>query len=215
MNKKITALFLAVLIIALLAACGNDDNKDEQNQDNQDTNAEVNAEENNDNDGGNDSPGETGEDGQPIYQVGETGKIESRGYGFEYEATVNEYEITNKSDKYDMNDFYMNYDENNYDDSYIVISNVTIHNTSDENFTPSEHVPMHVSESGNDAGEDVIYDYFPEFDENLEPGESITGDLITHAEITEMDNIDAYWLKFETITANETIWELPNTVEQN
>src|SRR5690625_2177364 len=208
MNKKMTALFLAILTIALLSACGNDDNN-EQTQNNQGTNTEENVEANNDNEGSNNSAGKTGEDGQPIYQVGETGEIESKGYDFKYEATVNEYEIRDDSDKYDMEDFYMA----DYDDAYIVISNVTIHNTSDENFTPSKHVPMHVSEAGNDAGEDVIYDYFPEFDENLEPGESITGDLITHAEITEMDNIDAYWLKFETITANETIWELPNTVE--
>src|SRR5699024_3499940 len=133
---------------------------------NNNNNQEVANDNNNDNESANETE-------DKIYQVGETATITSRGYDFEYEATVNEYEITNESDTYDMNDFYMNYDENNYDYSYIVISNVTIHNTSDENFTPSEHIPMHVSESGNDAGKDVIFDYFPEFDENVAPGESI------------------------------------------
>src|SRR5699024_2477039 len=163
MRKILLITILSMLVI--LAACGNNDNSSNQEIDNNGNNNNNNTSEN-------------VEEEDKIYQVGETATITSRGYDFEYEATVNEYEITDKSDTYDMNDFYMNYDKNNYDDSYIVISNVTIHNTSDENFTPSKHIPMHVSESGNEAGEDVIFDYFPEFDENLEPGESITGDLI-------------------------------------
>src|SRR5690625_5614261 len=36
-----------------------------------------------------------------------------------YEATVNEYEIKNNSDKYDMNDFYLIYDENTNDTTSI------------------------------------------------------------------------------------------------
>lgn len=148
-----------------------------------------------------------------FYQVGETGAITSRMYDFEYEATVNEYEITNNSDKYDMNDFYLNYDENKYKTAYIIITNITIHNTSDENFTPSEHIPMHISEEEMDAGEDVIFDYSPEFKENLAPGDSITGELVTPVEITELDDFENLWLKFETITESEIIWILPNTVK--
>lgn len=198
--KKLILTMILSTVMIFVVACGDNVNNDKGAANN-------NVVENNNND---DTENNSSEPTR--YQVGETGKITSRGYDFEYEATVNEYEITDKSDKYDMNDFYMNYEENNYDDSYIVISNVTIHNTSDENFTPSQHIPMHVSEAGNEAGEDVIYDYFPEFDENVAPGESITGDLITHAEITPEDDIEGYWLKFETITENETIWELPNTI---
>lgn len=120
-----------------------------------------------------------------FYQVRETGAITSRMYDFEYEATVNEYEITN----------------------------ITIHNTSDENFTPSEHIPMHISEEKMDAGEDMIFDYSPEFEENLAPGDSITGELVTPVEITELDDFENLWLKFETITESEIIWILPNTVK--
>jgi len=208
MNKKLIALLLAAMTILLLVACGDEDSQNEQAQSNDE---EENVAEENDDE--NTSSQEADEEGKAMYQVGETAKITSKGYDFEYEATVNEYEITNDSDEYDMDDFYMNYTEDKYKDSYILISNVTIHNTSDENITPSKHIPMHVSDAGAKAGEDVIYDYFPEFDENLEPGESITGDLITHADIYEPEEFEGYWLKFETITANETIWELPNTVK--
>src|SRR5699024_8647129 len=127
-----------------------------------------------------------------FYQVEETATVTSREYDFEYEATVNEYEITNNSDKYDMNDFYLNYDENNYDTAYIIITNVTIHNTSDENFTMNENITMHISEEGIDAGEDVIFYYSREFKENLDIGDTITGEIVTPVQITELDDFDNF-----------------------
>lgn len=80
-----------------------------------------------------------------------------------------------------MGDFYLDYSKTPIDDAYIIISNVRIHNTSDENITPSRHIPIDVSKVEAKAREEVIFDYFPEFEDNLAPGESIMGDLITHA----------------------------------
>ena len=208
-HKRKTGLLLFVILTAMaLTACGDDKESNDNVTDSESSN-EIEEEENSNEETQGDQKSDE------FYQVGETATIISEMYGFEYEATVNEYEITDSSDKYDMNDFFLNYDENvdGFDNAYIIITDITIHNTSDENFTPSKHIPMHVSEKGYESGEDVMFDYSPDFDENLEPGDSVTGELVIPIDIGENDNIEEYWFKFETISENETIWILPNTVK--
>src|SRR5699024_7888981 len=106
--KRKTALLLFTIITAMvLTACGDDKKRSDKGTDSVSSNELDNKENSNK---------ETQHDQKTdvFYQVEETATVTSREYDFEYEATVNEYEITNNSDKYDMNDFYLNYDENNY-----------------------------------------------------------------------------------------------------
>src|SRR5699024_7839013 len=147
-----------------------------------------------------------------IHQVGDTAVVTSDIYDFDYEITVNDYEITNDSDQYDMNEFYNNFDEDS-EGRYIAIVNVTIKNITDETYIPNQMFSANLSEIGDDAGDTSTDDYFPEADEDLEGGDSITGDLIYHVTIDEGDDIEGYWFKYEVMSDEETIWELPNTVE--
>lgn len=208
-RKKVILLFAIIIAIMVLAACGDDDaSSNEVNNSEKVDSGESNNETNNE-------EASKDEEGDKLYQVGETAHITSMEYDFDYEVTVNEYEITNTSDKYDITDYVLDFDEEkDSDEIFFLISNVTITNTSDENFTPVKHISMHLSDEGDDAGEIPSFEEgFPEAEENLEPGESITGDMISVIVGWEGDFSDSYWLKFETIRDNETIWELPNTVE--
>lgn len=195
---------LAITILSMLfilAACGNNNNDSVNNQSENDSNNEQ-TENNLDND-----------EAKEFYHAGETATIESEIYGYSYEVTVNDYEITNNSESYPMDDFYGDYKEGD-NDRFLLVSNVTINNTSEEHFTPSKHIPMHVTEEGNESGEIVDLEKgFTEALEDVEPGESITGDMIATLQMTDNNPAKNYWLKFETLTDSETIWELPNTVK--
>lgn len=212
LKRKIVLLLFAIITVMALVACGNNDATGDEVNDSEGSKEVDNNE--NSNETNNDETSKD-ENKDKFYQVGETAHISSIGYGFDYEVTVNEYEITNTSDKYEIKDYVLDFDEEkDAGEIFFLIANVTITNTSDENFTPIKHVSMNLSDEGKDAGEIPSFEEgFPEAEENLEPGESITGDMIEVVVGYEGDFSDSYWLKFETMTDNETIWELPNTVE--
>src|SRR5699024_12855206 len=92
--KRKTALLLCTIVTAMvLTDCGDDKKTSNKGIDSVSSNELDNKENSNE---------ETQQDQKKdeFYQVGETATVASREYDFEYEATVNEYEITNNSDKY-------------------------------------------------------------------------------------------------------------------
>lgn len=197
--KKISVILTLSAILFILGACdsGDTDTGDNQND------AGATTDDQNENE-------ETAED--KIYQVGETAVVTSDLYDFDYEITVNDYEITNSSEKYDMNEFYQGFEEDS-EGKYIAIVNVTIKNITDQTYVPNRMFSANLSQIGQEAGDTSVDDYFPEVEEDLAPGDSITGDIIYHVTISEGDDIEGYWFKYEVMSDEETVWELPNTVK--
>lgn len=192
--KKIWVLFLAVL---LLAACGDDNNKTNQSN-------ETNNSGNGSGEEANNSGNESGEE-KKIYQIGETAVITSDLYDFDYEVTVTDFSITDEVDGTHITDYVSGLSED--DPTRFAVVDVTIKNISDEAYIPSEMFSANFSLAGEEAGFVSNDEFFPEADEELAPGKEVSGHVVyTH----EIDDEDAYWFKYEIMSDNETIFELPN-----
>jgi len=124
MNKKITALFLAVLTIALLTACGNDDNNtslENNNNDNVNDNTE-NVEEDKTNEMNNEEENDSADDvdHQQGLKFGETGTVISGDISENYRA-----EITPVSVEF-LDEFYHEERNRNFDPKEDVFLKVTV-----------------------------------------------------------------------------------------
>ena len=188
--KKIFILFFTVII---LAACTNESADEKKDPDtNTETGEEADA-----------GSTEQGTEKKDVYQIGETAVITSDMYDFDYEVTVNNFELAKEVEGVKIDEFLSGADDT---DRFAVIE-VTIKNISDEAYVPNEMFSANFSEIDEEAGHISEDDFFTERDEELAPGEAITGPVVFLAGI---DEADTFLMKYEVMTDEETHFELPN-----
>lgn len=190
--KRILVLFLALSIL-MLAACS-----DKSETKNASEETDNQSEERLENDKQNEKENK-------IDQIGETAVITSDIYDFDYEVTVTDFTITDEVDGVNISDQILGLLED--DPSRFAVVDVTIKNISDESYIPNEMFSANFSLVDEEAGVVSIEEFFPEGDEELAPGEEVSGHIVyTH----ELDDEEAYWVKYEVMSDNEVIFELPN-----
>lgn len=189
--KKILVLLFATLLL-VVSACSDDSDEASKSNDNNEKASETT---------GDDKKDEKQED-KKIYQIGETAEITSTTYDFPYEVTVNSFELTKDSvDGVSLDEKVLEVDE----EDRFAVANVTIKNTSDRPFVPNEKVSAQfVSET---LGEQTDDSFFTERNEKLEPGQKITGNLVT---VIGNFNDDVFYIVYEAMSNEEVKFELPN-----
>src|SRR5699024_9837602 len=118
--KKLLMILLASTF--LISACNGDNTENSNGNDDENDQAEENDENNNEN--------ETADEQQKdTYQIGETAEAESSSYGFPYEVTVNEFEITaDEVNGYTIEEFFSESSDPGEDTRFSVV-NITVANT--------------------------------------------------------------------------------------
>lgn len=194
-------LLLAALFSSLLlAACSNDSDTEEP----ADTAAKENSETaENENDTDTSDTADTAEEQKEVYNIGDTAVITSDLYEFDYEVTVNDFYFAEEANGKPMEDVMSTSD----DDFKLAVADVTFKNISDEAYVPHDMYSANLSAIDEDGGEISYNEFFPEADEELAPGEEITGPLVY---VERVDYADTFLLKFEMMSDEETHFELPN-----
>ncbi|GEN89649.1 DUF4352 domain-containing protein [Oceanobacillus sojae] len=181
-----------VLIFLMLAACNNvEENTEMQEKESTDITEET------------DTVTSEEEEEKPTYQIGETAAITSDLYEFDYEVTVNDFQLTREVDEVPIEDYLIGARE---EDRFAVVD-VTIKNISDEAYVPNQMFSANFSaidENGGDISDD---EFFTGGDEELAPGEELTGHLVY---LTDINYADTFVLKYELMSDQETHFELPN-----
>ncbi|WP_188453573.1 DUF4352 domain-containing protein [Virgibacillus oceani] len=196
--KRLLILFLATSLVLVISGCS--DNSVNENKTNQDTNETQSEDVNNNSDNESKSENEK----KKIYQVGETAKIISGLYDFPYEVTVNSFELIRK-EKDGINPKELYGGELEPEES-IAIANVTIKNISDMPFIPNEKISAQFLMEGK-ASQNSFDQFFTERNEELKPGEEITGNL---AYFKMYDSNEDFQLVYEFKDKQETKFLLPN-----
>lgn len=199
--KKIFFMFIFAII---LSGCGN------SNAENTDTSgdADVESEENSDNEETEEAAEETSEpEEKDIYQIGDTADIISSSYGFTYQVTLNHAELT--TDPVDG----VSLEDRGYtpEEGEFLVANVTIKNTGDNPITPIEQLSAQLYDEQYPRFFSID-DIFTERNDELAPGEEITGNL-AYAHSSYEDN-DVMYVTFEAeAIEEETRFEIPIPVE--
>ena len=181
-----------VLICLTLAACNNGEkNTETQETDNTDTAEET------------DAAASEEEEEIPTYQIGETATISSDLYAFDYEVTVNDFQLTREVDEVPIEDYLIGARE---EDRFAVVD-VTIKNISEEAYVPNQMFSANFSAIDEDGGDISNDEFFTAGDEELAPGEELTGHLVY---LTDINYADTFVLKYEFMSDQETHFELPN-----
>jgi len=181
--KKLLMILLASIF--LVSACNEDNTENSNGNDGDNDQTAENDENNNEN--------ETADKQKDIYQIGETAAAESSSYGFPYEVTVNDFQITaDEVNGYTIEEFFSETSDPGEDARFALV-NITMANTGDDAFSVNDTMtPFLVSDMIN---EDPEVKAMPEFDEEIQPGEEITADLIfiTTTALDEDGTIDLYF----------------------
>lgn len=165
MKKLLMILIASTLFIA---ACSGDDTENSNGDNNDNEQTEENNENNNEN--------ETADEQKDVYQIGETAVAESSSYGFPYEVTVNDFQVTaDEVNGYTIAEFFSETSDPGEDTRFSVV-NITVANTGDDAFSVND--TMTPSLIGDFTNERPERDAMPEFNEEIQPGEEMTADLI-------------------------------------
>lgn len=181
--KKLLMILLASIF--LISACNEDNTENSNGNDGENNQTEENDENNNEN--------ETADEQKDIYQIGETATAESSSYGFPYEVTVNEFQITaDEVNGYTLSEFFSE-TSNPGEDTRFSVVNITVANTGDDAFSVNDTMtPMLIGDMTSESPE---INAMPEFDEEIQPGKEITADLIfiTSTILDEDETVDLYF----------------------
>ena len=184
--KKVLILLLTGLVLVACSEEGADGEKESDSNDNADTeDIEQEAEK------------------KDVYQIGETAVITSDMYDFDYEVTVNDFVLTKEIEGVKIEDFLSGAS----DDARFAVVDVTIKNITEESYIPNEMFSANFSHIDQESGNISEDDFFTERDEELEPGKEITGPVVFLAYV---DEADAFLMKYEMMSDEETHFELPN-----
>ncbi|HEY4601385.1 MAG TPA: DUF4352 domain-containing protein [Cerasibacillus sp.] len=196
--KRILVILLTSLLL-ILTACGGNDSTENTSANNEKDNQNTTEENNNNNK--EESDGEI-----PVYQIGETAIIYSEDFDLDYEVTVNSFEIAKEVNGVGIEELVTNVEED--DEGGFLAIEVTYTNISDEAYTPNERF---LSYFGYGGGGESLTDYddmfFPELEEELAPGEEITGKLVY---LSAAAIEDYFTLTYEPMQDGETWFHLPN-----
>ncbi|MDY7045184.1 DUF4352 domain-containing protein [Virgibacillus sp. M23] len=179
-------IFIILMLIFVVAGCSN--NNEGDNKEKKDVDKEQATETNND---------------KKVYQIEETAKITSDLYDFDYEVTVNDFQLTKKVDGTTIEDYVTGARE---EDRFAVVE-LTIKNISDRAYVPNEMFSANFTEMGAEGGHTSNDEFFTVGDEELAPGEELKGHLVY---LTSVDYADTFVLKYEMMSDEETHFELPN-----
>lgn len=195
MKKLLMILIASTLFIA---ACSGDDTENSNGDNNDNEQTEENNENNNEN--------ETADEQKDVYQIGETAVAESSSYGFPYEVTVNDFQVTaDEVNGYTIAEFFAEGFEPSEDARFAVV-NITMANTGDDAFSVND--TMTPSLIGDITSERPERGAMPEFDEEIPPGEEMTADLIFITNrILEEDMVELYFNTHDS--DHEFRFELP------
>ncbi|MFC0299817.1 DUF4352 domain-containing protein [Virgibacillus soli] len=195
MMKRMSIIILLILGL-FLTACSSNDDGDKKEEPNNEQGAPTTDKEKSD--GSSDS-----KEGN-IYQIGETAKTETSSLGYPYEITLNSFEITTEDPKGVSIDDY-NYESE--DGGRFAILNVTLKNVGDKSFVPNEQISANIVYSSGGYEHDRDEEFFLERNEELNPGEEITGELV----YTSMKflNEEKLHLIYEYLANEEIRFELP------
>jgi hypothetical protein len=173
--------------IFLVAACNGDDSENssdngrndqvEENDDTNDTNSEDESE----------------DEQQDVYQIGETAASESSSYGFPYEVTVNDFQVTaDEVNGSTIADYYAEGFEPSEETRFAVV-NITMTNTGDDAFSVNDSMTPVLD--GEFTSETPETNAMQAFDEEIPPGEEITADLIfiTDTILTEDEMVNLFF----------------------
>src|SRR5690606_21268541 len=111
----------------------------------------------------------------PVYQIGETAVITSDLYGFDYEVTVTDFNLTKEVDGVKLEDYW------NVGDSGLerfAVVDVTIRNISDESYVPNEMFSANFARENDRGGVTSEDEFFEVGDKELAPGEELEGHLV-------------------------------------
>ncbi|MDY7045180.1 DUF4352 domain-containing protein [Virgibacillus sp. M23] len=190
--KKSLTLLLAIL---LLVACSDKgDTTKDTGEENNETAIQQDESKNN--------TTET-EEQKKVYQMRETAKITSDLYDFDYEVTVNDFDIQNEVDSVKIQDYITGADE-----GYgFAVVDVTIKNISDESYVPNEMFSANLAKEGDTAGDISNDEFFEVGDKELAPGDELKGHLVYDI---PLDDSRKYTLKYEISSDEEIHFVLPN-----
>lgn len=190
MKNRLLAAFIVVLALFAMTACGNNDN-DESNQ-------ATNNEKNNETSENDDESNNNNEEDTVMLKIGETGDMKT---------TVAEYEMTPTNvEVFDERD---GEKPTNEGDVFVLID-FTLKNTDTEAIDPEDIIDLGVILEGDEFTSDnywgMDYDFVEELEEEIEPEEEVTGQLLF-----ELDPSDSYELHFDGGLVAEDIryiWEI-------
>ncbi|PAV28974.1 hypothetical protein CIL05_13415 [Virgibacillus profundi] len=185
--KKILIITLTGL---LLAACSDENNNSDVEENNQTTTDTS-------------TDNEEASEEKKIYQIGETAVITSDMYDFDYEVTVDNFELTKEVDGIKIEEFLTGARE----EHRFAVVDVTIKNISDESYVPHEMFSANFATEDQLGGEVSNDEFFTEGDKELQPDQEVKGRLVY---TTRVDEADTFILKYEFTSDEETHFELPN-----
>ncbi|MDY7045182.1 DUF4352 domain-containing protein [Virgibacillus sp. M23] len=191
-------LLVLLVLLAVIVVAGCSDNDEGSKKEKTDANKEQTTETET-----NDDKEEYTED-KKVYQIGEIAEIKSGLYDFPYEVTVNSFELI-KEEKNGINPTELYGGELEPEES-IAVANVTIKNTSDKSFIPSEKISAQFLIEGK-ASQNSFDQFFTERNKELAPGQEITGDL---AYFNMYESNKDFQLVYEFKDSQETRFILPN-----
>lgn len=167
-------MFMIIVSVFVIVGCNGNDTEDNDGEDNKDVDSVEDEQ-------------------QEVYQIGETAVGESSSYGFPYEVTVNDFELTTDPvEGQELEDFFSETSSPSEDTRFAIV-NISLENTGDEGFIMNNtFTPVLMGEMTNETPE--IY-AMPTFDEEILPGEELTGDLvfITDTILQEDGKVDLYF----------------------
>ena len=190
---------IVVLAALVLAACSDKNNANEGNSEGAATNEGSQVDQNED------SNQTSEEEHRNIYKMDETAVITSDLYDFDYEVTVTDFTITDEIDGVSIFDYVRGLEES--DPTRFAVVDVTIKNSSDEAYVPSEMFSANFSDVDQEAGVTSELDFSKELDRELAPGEEVDTQIVYTFEVEDQE---AFWFKYEIMSDEETIFELPN-----
>ncbi|WP_026906270.1 DUF4352 domain-containing protein [Paucisalibacillus globulus] len=175
-----------VILMILLVACSDD------NSSNKDITKNVDQ---------NESDTSSNEDIKE-YTIGETAIITSDFYGFDYEITVSDFQLTREVDGVKIEDYLSGAVESNR----FAVIDVTIKNISDNAYVPNEMFSANFAKETERAGDTDEDQFFTIADEELQPGEEMSGHIVY---LLDLDDSQEFRLKYEFFTEEETHFVLP------
>lgn len=196
MMKRISITILLIMGLFTTACSSNNDGEQKEDANNEQGAATTEKEKSDDSSDSNEGN---------VYQIGETAQTKTSSLDYPYEVTVNSFEITDEDvEGRSLESYNLNPEEG----PRFAVVNVTIKNTGDKPFTPNQQMAADLVYGESNGGEqDRDNDFFLERNDELLPGNEITGNLVFTSRYFLDEN--TLYLVYERMANEEIKFELP------